>query len=298
MPPPAAPNRSYPLSQGALEGDTVVCGYHGFRYDADGDCIEVPAMAKCPRSIGVKRYPLIERGSLLWIWMGDPAAADPARLPDTAHLSSADWACSQGYLHLSGNYVSLHENLLDLTHLSYVHANSFGTPEYARAPYRTQTGDGHLLVRREVVTTLLPPIWGDPSGLSGVKTAARIATSEFLSPGYHRVTVSFHDSALPEAKRKVSTICTAHLPTPETHESTHYFIVHGRDFALDDAEVTEVMHERLFAAFREDVEVLGKLERVLAATPPEELYEISVITDGAAVAMRRHLLDRADKPPA
>lgn len=286
-------HRSYPLSQGELDGDDVICGYHGFRYDAQGDCIEVPAMAKCPRSIGVRNYPLVERGPILWIWMGDPGSADPERIPDTDYHASPAWACSDGYLHLEGNYVSLHENLLDLTHLSYVHARSFGTPEYARAPYRTRIEEGHYAVQRDVIPTTLPPIWAEPMGLSGVATAARVAKSEFVSPAFHRVTVSFYDSAVPEAERVVGAICTSHLPTPETHGSTHYFIVHGRNFALDDEAATATMHERLFTAFREDVEALEKLEKVLADTAPEDFYEISVATDGAAVAMRRHLLARA-----
>jgi nitrite reductase/ring-hydroxylating ferredoxin subunit len=286
-------HRSYPLSQGALEGDTVVCGYHGFRYDARGDCIEVPAMAKCPRSIGVRRYTLVERGPLLWIWMGEADAADPARIPDTRYHASPDWACSQGYLHLPGNYVGLHENLLDLTHLSYVHAGSFGTPEYARAPYRTELRDGHYLVRREVNPTTLPPVWAEPMGLSGVGTAVRVAVSEFVSPGFHRVTTSFYDGGVPVGERSVGTICTSHLPTPETRSSTHYFIVHGRDFALHDQAATQIMHDRLFTAFREDVDALGKIERMLDDTAPEDAYEISVTTDGPAVAMRRHLLHRA-----
>jgi phenylpropionate dioxygenase-like ring-hydroxylating dioxygenase large terminal subunit len=285
-------HRSYPLSSGELDGDTVVCGYHGFRYNADGDCIEVPAMAKCPRAIGVRNYAVAERGPLVWIWMGDAGQAISANIPDTSYQWSSDWVCSKGYLHLPGNYVSLHENLLDLTHLSYIHAKTFGSPEYARAPYRTQLSDGHYLIRREVIPTLLPPVWADPTGLSGIATAARVATSEFISPGFHRVTVSFYDSALPENERSVGTIRTSHLPTPETHSSTHYFIVHGRDFELDDPEQTGIMHDRLFAAFAEDVEALSKLERVLEKTAPQDFYEISVTTDGPAVAMRRHLLKR------
>ncbi|WP_372731509.1 Rieske 2Fe-2S domain-containing protein [Novosphingobium sp.] len=286
-------HRSYPLSAGTLEGDTVVCGYHGFRYDASGDCIQVPSMSVCPRAIGVRAYPIIERGLLLWIWMGDPAQADPGTIRDTSFMESDAWVCSSGYFNLQGNYVSLHENLMDLTHLSYVHAKSFGTPEYAQAPYVTSLNDGHYKVTRSVVPTLLPPVWGDPSGLSGVPTAARIATSEFLSPAFHQVGTSFYDSALPDDERRVCSIRTAHLPTPETNGSTHYFIIHGRDFALADASVTETMHERLFMAFREDVEALGKLERVLESTPPEELYEISVTSDGPGVAMRRYLFSRA-----
>lgn len=286
-------HRSFPLSAGALEGDTVVCGYHGFRYDAKGDCIEVPSAAKCPRSIGVQRYPLIERGGLVWIWMGDPDQADMTRLHDIAFLASDAWARSKGYFRLEGNYVSLHENLLDLTHLSYIHARSFGTPDYARAPFKTEMKDGYFRIRRSVIPTLLPPVWGDPSGLSGVPTAARVATSEFFSPAYHQVTTSFYDDAIPEAERTVCTIKTAHLPTPETRSSTHYFIVHGRDFALGDDSVTETMHRQLFTAFQEDVDALALLEKVLEHTAPEDMYEISVASDAPSVAMRRYIKRRA-----
>lgn len=282
-------HRSYPLSAGELDGDTVICGYHGFRYNPDGDCIEVPSAARCPRSIGVQRYPLVEKGDLLWIWMGDPGKPDLGRLPDAAFLESGQWARSKGYFHLPGNYVSLHENLLDLTHLSYVHAKSFGTPDYAQAPFRTVIEDGHFRITRSVIPTLLPPVWGDPTSLSGVETAARIATSEFLSPAFHQVSVSFYDSALPERERPVFSIRTAHLSTPETHGTTHYFIVHGRDFALEDEQVTQTMHERLFIAFAEDVDALGKLEKVLEQTPPGDMYEISVASDAPSVAMRRYL---------
>lgn len=281
-------HRSYPLSGGRLDGDTIVCGYHGFRYDAQGDCIEVPSATKCPRSIGVQRYPLVERGGLIWIWMGEPDHADLGRLPEIAFLEGG-WDCSKGYFHLRGNYVSLHENLLDLTHLSYIHAKSFGTPDYARAPYKTDIKDGHIQICRTVNPTLLPPVWAEPSGLTGVKTATRVANSEFVSPAFHLVSTSFFDGALPEVERNVCSIRTAHLPTPETHRSTHYFIVHGRDFALGDDNVTQVMHNRLFTAFQEDVEALAILEETLEHTAPEDLYEISVASDGPSVAMRRYI---------
>ncbi|MFV0645736.1 MAG: Rieske 2Fe-2S domain-containing protein, partial [Sphingomonadaceae bacterium] len=277
-------HRSYPLSASTLQGDTIVCGYHGFRYDSAGNCVEVPSLKTCPRTIGVRRYPLVEIGPLVWIWMGDEDKADTARIPDVSYVDHPDWQCSKGYMSLPGNYVSLHENLLDLTHLSFVHAKSFGTPDYAAAPYKTEYGNGHFKVTREVNPTLLPPVWAEPSGLTGVGTAVRIATSEFLSPAYHRVSTSFCDGAVPEDQRQICSIRTAHLPTPETQTSTHYFIVHARDFALDQHEVTDVMHERLFAAFTEDVEALSILEVVLENTAEEDFYEISVASDDPGIA--------------
>lgn len=286
-------HRSFPLSAGRLDGDTLVCGYHGFRYDAAGDCIGIPSQPKCPRGIGVRSYPLAERGPLVWIWMGETELADEARIPDLPWLSSPAWACSQGYFALPASYVSLHENLMDLTHLSFLHANSFGTADYALAPYEAKLEEGHFVLLRSVVPTRLPPVWAQPTGILG-DTAARIARSEFVSPGLHVVTVDFYDSALPPAARKTFQIRTAHIPTPESQTSTHYFIVHGRDFALGQPQVTQFMHEQLFNAFQEDVTGLSAIERTLAEAG-EDTFEISVASDAAAVAMRKYLKHRADE---
>jgi phenylpropionate dioxygenase-like ring-hydroxylating dioxygenase large terminal subunit len=283
-------HRSYPLSAGTLDGDTVVCGYHGMRFDRAGDCIEVPSQSTCPKGIGVRKYPLVERGPFVWGWFGAESAADASRIPATPWLEGAAWASSQDYFHLTGNYVSLHENLLDLTHLTYVHARSFGTPDYASAPYEVVSGEGRFRITRSVVPTRLPPVWAKPTGLEH-DHAARIATSEFVAPGLHVVSVQFYDSALPAQGRPRFEVRTCHVPTPETNGSTHYFIVHSRDFAVEDATVTEFMRGQLMAAFREDVEALGRLEAVLAEPDPER-YEISVASDAAAVAMRKYLLQR------
>jgi vanillate O-demethylase monooxygenase subunit len=97
---------------------------------------------------------------------------------------------------------------------------------------------------------------------------------------------------LPPAQRAETHIKTAHLPTPETPDTTHYFIVHGRDFALHDAGVTEFMHANLFAAFEEDVTGLA-LQHEMLESSGEEIYEFTVASDAPAAAMRTYLKDRA-----
>lgn len=287
------PHRSMPLSAGELQGDHIVCAYHGMRFDTQGDCVHVPSQATCPRAMGVRTYPTLERGPVVWIWMGDPAQADASRLPPQPWLGTREWETSKGYMHLKASYVRLHENLLDLTHLSFLHAKSFGTPDYAGAAYTTEINDGHFVVMRDVVPTTLPPVWAEPTGIKGQGQAARIVRSEFRSPGMHEVSVSFYNCTLPEDRRETFRIRTAHLPTPETATSTHYFVVHGRDFAQHDKAMTKFMHDQLFVAFHEDVTGLALQEEALARTPPKELYEFSVGADGPSVAMRRHLLARA-----
>lgn len=290
-------HRSYPLSSGTLDGDTIICGYHGFRYDSAGTWIEVPSQPRCPRNIGVRSYALIERGPLIWIWMGNAADADPARLPPQDWMCSPQWSVRSGYLHLPGNYVSLHENLLDLTHLSYIHAKSFGTPDYARAPYTVEIEGDSFAVTRRVIPTKLPPIWAKSTGLGDSPTAARIARSAYISPGLHLTSTTFYETTLPEAGRPEFHANAAHLVTPETHGSTHYFVVDGRDFAQHDEAVGDFIHQQLLVAFREDVEALGRLEAVLAQHD-DEFYEISVASDAPAVALRRHLKALAEAEAA
>ena len=122
-------HRSFPLVHGTLDGDTIVCGYHGLRYDTTGKCIEIPMQKSVPASLRVRAYQTAERGPFVWIWMGEKPGQDPP--PHQEWLDHPDWAVRVGYLHVKGSYVHLHENLLDLSHLSFLHAKTFGTPEYA-----------------------------------------------------------------------------------------------------------------------------------------------------------------------
>jgi len=141
-----------------------------------------------PERHRVRAFPLVERGPFVWAWLGE-SAPDLTRIPATPWLDGADWVSSRGYFHLPANYVSLHENLLDLTHLSYVHARSFGTPDYAGAPCESNLEEGRYRITRTVMPTKLPPVWAKPTGLEH-NAAARIATSEFVTPGLHVVTLT------------------------------------------------------------------------------------------------------------
>lgn len=287
-------HRSYPLSLGTVDGESLVCGYHGIRYDTEGRVIEVPSQARCPSGLGVRRYPLHEQGALVWIWMGDAEKADIQAIPGRSWMYGEGWVTKAGYMHMKASYVSLHENLLDLTHLSFLHAKSFGTPDYVKAPYDVQVEPGHFSLVRRVVPTKLPPIWAESTGLRE-EGAARIATSEFLAPGLHETTAVFYDSRLPESAREEFTAKAAHLPTPETSTSTHYFVLDGRNFATSKAEITDFMHEQLLVAFREDVAGLEALQQtLLRAAADDAFYEFSVASDRASIEMRKYLRQRAE----
>ena len=286
------PHRSMPLSLGSVEGDILVCGYHGARIGCDGVCLGVPSQQVIPPGARVRAFPVEQHGPLVWIWMGAAAPTHPA--PHPTWIDDEGWAASRERLHLRASYVRLHENLLDLTHLSFLHARTFGTPDYATAPYESQLDSetGRFMLTRSVVPTRLPPIWARPTGLED-RDAARIATSTFISPALHEVHVRFHACDRPVEEQPSMAIRTAHIVTPESATSTHYFIQHGRNFGLDDAEITRFMHEQLLAAFQEDIDGLEAIERNLSNYPPGTAAEISFRADGPSLAMRRWLKQRA-----
>jgi len=125
------PHRSFPLSKGRLEGDVLVCGYHGMQFGPSGHCVNMPSMPIVPSNANVRSFPTVERGPLIWIWMGDADHADESLVPDTAWLASPEWKTVSGGFHLQSDYVAMHENLLDQTHFPFLHPGAIGTPAYA-----------------------------------------------------------------------------------------------------------------------------------------------------------------------
>ena len=107
---------------GKLRGDTVECGYHGLTFDCTGKCVRVPGQDVIPQTAKVPSYPIHENMGLAWIWMGDPAQADPAKVFDLPQYHDPAWSAVEGdALEISANYLSLADNLCDPSHVSFVH---------------------------------------------------------------------------------------------------------------------------------------------------------------------------------
>jgi vanillate O-demethylase monooxygenase subunit len=284
-------HRSFPLSHGTVDGDTIVCGYHGLRYDTDGRCIEIPMQKTVPASMRVRAYTTAEKGPFVWVWMGRdaPGAAGP---PHPSWLEDPGWAVCWGYLHVKGSYVHMHENLLDLSHLSFLHAKTFGTPEYARTPVEMNCEGDKLEVWRHVQCQL-PAIYAKPLGWQGAR-AIRSSGSQYVSPGLHINTGIFRNLDLPtEAQSPQPMVKVAQLVTPETATTTHYWTAQARNFATHDAEMGDYMIKAQIEAFKEDAFALERITE-MQALASDDLQEFSIPTDKAGVLMRRRLKKLAD----
>jgi phenylpropionate dioxygenase-like ring-hydroxylating dioxygenase large terminal subunit len=286
-------HRSFPLSEGKLDGDVLECGYHGFRYDCSGKCVAIPSQKKAPENIRLRSFPVIEKEPFIWIWPGDPELADESLLPHQEYFDHPDWAVNIGYLNIKGSYVHLHENLLDLSHLSFLHDKTFGTPEYARAPLEATVEDDHFEVWRHVECEL-PPIYAKPLGWEGDK-ATRSSGSLYVSPGLHMNTGILKNIQHPGKMQDIQPMVkVAQLITPETNTSTNYYYAQCRNFALDDKEMGKFMLDANQAAFSEDVFAIEHINNMQNVDETPGFYEIDVPADLPGVSMRRLLKKLSD----
>lgn len=290
-------HRSFPLVHGKLDGDVIQCGYHGFRYDCTGKCVSVPSQPRAPENVRLRRYAVIERKPLVWIWGGDPDAADESLLPHPAWLGAPDWDIYIGFLNIKGSYVHMHENLLDLSHLSFLHETTFGTPEYARAPIEITVAEPNFEVWRHV-ECVLPDIYARPLGWKGQK-AMRSSGAQYVTPGLHVNTGILKNLSLPLARQQPQpSIKVAQLITPESNHSLHYYFAACRNFARHDTDIDAFMLKAQTAAFGEDLFAIERISELQAAEQGGDFYEIDVAADRAGVAMRRYLKKLADAESA
>ena len=133
-------HRRLPLSLGRLIGDTLECAYHGLVYDAPAPASRYQARNRFRAASHVRRFPIAERHRYLWIWMGDPDRADHSLIPDYSRIADPAWGTTRIQLHLDCNYLLTVDNLLDLSHLPYMHGTTTGNPRFPNKPLSRPSG--------------------------------------------------------------------------------------------------------------------------------------------------------------
>ena len=291
-------HRSAPLSMGRREGDAVRCGYHGLKFDASGRCIEAPGLATVPPKANVRTYPIVLHRKWLFVWMGDPARADTALLPDNFSCDHPQWRHRPGYLHYETPYLLICDNLLDFSHLSYVHEKTLGgTPAIAQAVPRiekvagpnaawAQTG---IKVSRQVPNVPAPPFY---ERFRHFETRIdRWFVYEFLLPG----TLLMHSGGRPvgDAPDDLSNAVQLHscqTLTPETEHSTHYFFQQSHRVGEADDGVVASIYASLEQAFAEDRDMISAQYVNLQRCPDAPMLQLAM--DSALIQFRRLLAER------
>ncbi|MBB5393786.1 MULTISPECIES: aromatic ring-hydroxylating dioxygenase subunit alpha [unclassified Herbaspirillum] len=291
------PHRNFPLSKGRLDGDKVVCGYHGMNFDPKGNCVFMPSMAKAPTHVTIASYPVIEQGPLVWVWMGDPAKADPASVPQTPWLSAPDWKTVSGQFHVGTNYVAMHENLLDQTHFPILHSSTgIGTPEYSRATLEVRVVGDTVEQTRSLLNSPPPDIYGIPTRLTG-RPVDRFSDAAFASPAWHVAHARIVNLEPREGEKREYRFTITHIYTPEHQNTIHYWWFNSRNCNIDDTAVDQYLHDASIKAYKEDVDALTWIQQEVEKES-EPIEEASFAPDRPGIAMRKILLRLAAEEAA
>jgi vanillate O-demethylase monooxygenase subunit len=284
-------HRGYPLSLGKVVGDRLICGYHGFTFDCSGTCVSVPGQDRVPSKADVRSYPVVEQGLWVWIWMGH-GDADRSSLPDTPWLVDTDhWSAVVGVARIDAPFHLLVDNLLDLSHETYLHTGSIGTPEVATTPIEVEVDSeaGVVRVFRHMNAVECPPFYSRTTGLTG--KVDRWQDIDYTPPGYYLLHARIADVGAPPLPDG-SDDHGFHMKilyglTPSTETSIYDFWALSRDFCVGESEIDQFLEKMQRGVVQEDVDALNILQRRAEANP--ELTEVSVKIDRGGLAARRVL---------
>ncbi len=290
-------HRLVPLSRGHLRGDEVVCAYHGLVFDPNGRCTHMPSQETINPSACVRAYPVAEKHRFVWIWPGDPALADPAKIPDLHWNLDPGWTGDGRLIHAKCDYRLVIDNLMDLTHETFVHGSSIGNAAVAETPFDVTHGERTATVTRWMTDIEPPPFWRAQLGKPGNVDRWQIIRFEAPATVVIDVGVAVAGTGAPQGDRSqgvegrvLNTI------TPETGRSCHYFWAFARNYRRDEQALTTQICDGVAGIFREDEAVLEAQQIAIEENPDKIFYNINI--DAGSMWARR-LIDKmiaAERP--
>lgn len=284
------PHRGAALSMGYVQDGNLVCGYHGLVMGCEGKPVAMP-MQRVGGFPCIKAYPVIERHGFIWVWPGQAEMADEALIPDLEWANSDEWAFGGGLYHVKSDYRLMIDNLMDLTHETYVHSDSIGQEEIDETPVKTVVEDGIVKTSRHMENIIAPPFWQaamKAAGLNPEDFVDRWQVSCFHAPSHVLIDVgvALHGHGgkdAPKDKRVRATVVD--FMTPETEHSHWYFWGMARNFKPEDAALTEAIRTGQGKIFSEDLAFLEAQQQNLERHPERRLLMLNI--DAGGVQARR-----------
>lgn len=274
-------HNAYPLSLGRVEQDLIVSSYSGFAYAANGSCVRVPTQTEIPYDARVRSFPVREQDGLIWVWFAEPGLAGLRKPPRTPWLINDVWSTLGGACTTEANFMLLHENFADITHVAVV------DPSFA--PTVLSVGPTPLL-EVEVTETAVSfersyppaPLATWHAVLLGVALDAVFAQREegrFVSPG---LWVNSWEVDLDGAS--TATFRFTHAVTPVNATSTRHVWRVSRNFAPGGDASAQIAP--LFTQYYAQVSsILETMQRVLSLDGPRP--DVHVAADAAAEQVRK-----------
>ncbi|WP_108662012.1 aromatic ring-hydroxylating dioxygenase subunit alpha [Acuticoccus kandeliae] len=259
----ACPHRKLPLSMGRLKGDDVECGYHGLTFDCTGTCTRVPGAERVPHVARVRSYPVAERYGLLWIWMGEAARADTDLIFQVEHWDDPSWGTTRGdSMDVACNYLYMTDNLLDPSHVAWVHQTSFASAACEETRLETTVADDGVTVWRWMPDHEPAPFYKPFLKFSG--NCDRKQHYEVRYPS-HAIIKAIIVPANTGGEGKplhedVFLMDSYNFMTPIDEKTTRYFWFQMRNFAPGDEAISKAFRRSVRGAFEEDKAVLEAVQ--------------------------------------
>jgi vanillate O-demethylase monooxygenase subunit len=279
-------HRLLPLSMGWIEGDEVVCRYHGLAFNGAGQCTHMPAQEKLNPAARVTRYPTIDRHRFVWVWPGDPKHADPALVPDMHWNDDPAWEGDGKTMFAKCDYRLFVDNLMDLTHESFVHTTSIGHKSVVEAPLTTTHSGRTVTATRWMLDIDAPPFWRAQLGKPGNVDRWQIIRFEAPCTIVLDVGVAPAGTGAPTGDRsKGVNGRVLNTITPETDATCMYFWSLVRNYRLHDQSLTTQLREANAKIFVEDQVVVEAQQQALADRADRQLRNLNI--DAGSMRARR-----------
>lgn len=288
------PHRGAPLSLGYVENGELVCGYHGLVMGCEGKTVAMPGQRVSGFPCN-KAFAVVEKYGFIWIWPGDKQLADSTKLPELEWADNPEWSYGGGLFHIQCDYKLMIDNLMDLTHETYVHSNSIGQKEIDEAPPVTKVDGDHVITERYMENIYAPPFWKMAlrnNFLDDDALVDRWQRCHFFAPSnvHIEVGVAIAGEGCYHApkNKKVSSIVVDFI-TPETETSHWYFWGMARNFQPDNAELTENIRIGQGKIFTEDLEMLERQQQNIINYASRKLLMLNIDAGGVQA---RKIIDR------
>jgi vanillate O-demethylase monooxygenase subunit len=291
------PHRNLPLSSGRLVGDRIECGYHGLVFDAAGVCTHLPGAAEPPDWARVRRYPIAERNRWVFVWLGDPSLADPSLMPDYhGRLVDPAWFAVTGKTTVKAGYRLVLDNLLDLSHLTYVHGSTTGNRAVAEAArIATEVAGDRVTVTRWMENIPPAKAFVEYSGQSDNIDRWQIST--FIPPAFIDINNGSEPAGRGVAGPEVRThqgrwgFVVYHAMTPETEATTHQFWCVAAEKRRLHPELRDRFAEDMRHVLAEDLAIYEAQQRCIDLDPEAPGRDANprgtIPADEGLLAMRR-----------
>jgi vanillate O-demethylase monooxygenase subunit len=249
--------------------------------------VKVPSQDLVPGSAKVRAYPVVEKNHWIWVWMGDPAKADPARIEDFHWLDDPAWRYGGSYLKVEGNYLLVVENLLDTTHLPFLHPHTLGTDAFARSEFDVKRDGDRITVTRWLMNELPAAFHKQMGGFPDGMKVDRWQVTHYGPPSFVKLDIGSAPAGAGVRetgdRSKGGNKWNLNAITPETDSTAHYFFAQAYNFKLDEPWLAHALRDQVHNIFLEDLAIIKAQQQNMDLGPSPV---VGLGQDKAWMAMR------------